>query len=142
MDGVQLWELTPRVCQYRYWHRKERFALKEDQYPGWMLFAVEDGAFHYEVKDEQGTASFGDLVLCPPHTPFRRKVISPLSFHFVMFHWHHAAENVLGSYNDFNPIPVGKITIADRHRLASDYASLKKYPNRHIRTGSPGWTIC
>lgn len=128
MDGHQLWELTPRIRQYRYWDRKEQFALREDQYPGWTLFAVEDGAFHYEVLDQRGTASFGDLVICPPHTPFRREVLSPLSFHFIVFDWHDAGGNMLGAHDHHHGerILSGKISIADRQRLISDYARLRK----------------
>lgn len=125
MEGHRLWELTPRIRQYRYWHRKERFDLYEDRYPGWMLFAVEDGAFRYEVQDRRGTASFGDLVFCPPHIPFRRETISPLSFHFIMFDWHDPNGNLLEALGHDGPIPIGKITVADRQRLASDYERLK-----------------
>lgn len=81
-----------RLVSHVYWHRKERFALEQDSYSNWTMFAVEDGRFAYRIGERSGEAGFGDLVICPPGTAFHRRTLSPLSFHFVHFVWNTLGE--------------------------------------------------
>lgn len=123
MAALSLWSLTPRLIQTTYWFRKEQFSYKEDTYAEWIIFAVEDGSFRFEIGEQAGTAASGDIVFCPPGTPFRREVISPLSFFFFRLQWTDDNGNLIPSHES---IPVGKITIRDTQRLASDYYRIKK----------------
>lgn len=112
---------VPKLTAAMVWKRKEKFLLYEDTYHDWVLFAVEEGSFHYEIADQQGTAAFGDLVLCPPRTPFRRVIITPLTFHFLRFVWEDAEGNAI---DPGDAIPVGKISLKDSARLAANYGWL------------------
>lgn len=96
--------------------------LDEDTYASSILFAVEEGSFQYEIGRHRGEAKFGDLVLCPPGIPFRRKTLQPLSFHYVSFHWE------IGTYQNSDGVtfPEGKITFADTKRLSSTYNYLRQ----------------
>jgi len=81
-SALTFWEWS--VAFHVYWPKKEEFQLEEDRYEQWCLFAVESGEFEFEIGDARGTAGSGDLVLCPPNVPFRRRVVRPpLSFHFI-----------------------------------------------------------
>lgn len=106
------------LLNHIYWKQKGEFALTEDIYTTWVAFAVEEGIFHYEIGGQIGEASFGDLVLCPPAVPFRRTVITPLTFHYLQFSSSLEEE-------EFLP-PAGKSLINDTKRLASTYAYLRQ----------------
>lgn len=72
--------------------------------------------FDYKVLGQSGQAKFGDILLCPPHIPLKRKAITPLQFHFFQF-----------SYKGFEEkqMPVGKLSLRDKDRLSSTYERLK-----------------
>lgn len=105
---------------YHYWYKKEKFMLYEDAYSNWTLFAPEEGSFYFEIGDGKGIATFGDLVICPPNVPFKRVVVSPLSFYLVNFHW---GDAVLEQSD--TPISGGRLTMEQTERLASNYSLLK-----------------
>lgn len=121
------YDLLPKVIDMVAWKRKEKFLLYEDTYREWVMFAVEDGSFHYEIKGRQGTAAFGDLVICPPETPFRRVIVTPLTFYFIRFFWEDAAGTAV---DPGEAIPVGKVSIQDTARLSANYAWLVELPDR------------
>ena len=106
-----------------YWDRKEQFALERDLYPHWTMFAVQDGRFIYAIADDEGEAGFGDLVVCPPHTSFHRRTVSPLSFHFL--HFGLDTESPPASKTGEELRLTGKISLADTERLSSDLRYLK-----------------
>ncbi len=87
----------------------------------WVLFAVEQGSFRYRIGEQEDVAQFGDLVLCPPHMPFERETISPLSFHFFTFYSDHKGDNT-------NPaeLPWGKIKLPLTERLKDNYTQLRQ----------------
>lgn len=118
-----LWSLNPKLIQCTYWDQKQQFSYRVDTYAEWIIFAVEDGAFQYEINEHSGTALFGDIVICPPGAPFYREIVTPLSFFFFRFQWTDQSGNVVPFHDS---IPVGKITIRDTRRLASDYYRIKK----------------
>ncbi|MEF3306509.1 helix-turn-helix domain-containing protein [Paenibacillus sp. GYB003] len=115
----------PQVEFSIYWENKQKFLLYEDVYQVWVMFAVESGSFYYEIGDKKGSATFGDLVLCPPDTPFRRVVNTPLTFYFFELIW--ADTQQTGAPKDEELLPVGKISVLDTARLAQNYAIMKKW---------------
>jgi AraC family transcriptional regulator len=82
-----LWEWKPYFMDTIFWHKKAKFQLKKDIYQDWIMFAVEEGAFHYSIGDVAGTARFGDAILCPPGIVFEREVAEPVTFHFITLGW-------------------------------------------------------
>ncbi|WP_281885147.1 helix-turn-helix domain-containing protein [Paenibacillus sp. YYML68] len=121
MNELHLQPQTGRIqlLHHYYWHEKPSFQLDEDTYPHWGIFAVEQGGFRFGIgDDEDGEATFGDWVVCPPNTPFRREVIQPkpLTFHFLRFEWATAP----------SMLPMGKITFRDRERLSSAYRYMQQ----------------
>ncbi|OAS22407.1 AraC family transcriptional regulator [Paenibacillus oryzisoli] len=110
-------DLALKLLSHVFWHHKKEFMFERDDYPCWTIFAVEEGSFFYEIRGEQGEARFGDLVLCPPRTVFRRKTLEPLTFHFLQFigepHMEHEASWV------------GKLSVQDMPRLTSSYRYLR-----------------
>ncbi|MFM9281268.1 AraC family transcriptional regulator [Paenibacillus jiagnxiensis] len=108
-----------RLMMHNYWHRKDQFTLDRDSYPYWTLFAVEDGRFAFSIRDLEGEAGFGDMVICPPNTWFHRKTLSPLTFHFLHFCW----EPEAGIAEEY--LCSGKVRISDAERLSSNYRYLK-----------------
>jgi AraC family transcriptional regulator len=121
------WQIHPKLLDHTYWEQKQQFLLDEDTYSFWTLFAVEQGKFSYGISKYQGEVLFGDLVFCPPGIPFRRKIIEPLSFHVYHFDCVPLTENLQDDLTQ--PFPVGKVTILDKERLASNYFYMKQ---RHM----------
>ncbi len=105
---------SPFISVHNYWEKKQQFQLKEDLYDQWVVFAIEHGEFRYEIDKHIGSASFGDLVFCPPHTAFRRETITPLTFHFIQF------------TNEHHEFPIGKLSVNDTTRLLANYQYLRK----------------
>jgi AraC family transcriptional regulator len=114
----------PEVISHVYWKEKAAFQLQEDVNDIWVIFAVEEGSFTYKIGPQEGTASFGDLVFCPPGATFRREVIHPLSFHVILLRWVNEENGTLLMEDG---IPVGKVTVHDLHRLTSTYTYLRKW---------------
>lgn len=108
-----------KLLSHVYWHQKEEFMLERDDYACWTLFAVEEGSFFYEIGVEKGEARFGDLVLCPPRSVFRRKTIEPLTFHFIQF----IGETHFENDSDWQ----GKLSLTDMPRLSSTYRYLRTW---------------
>jgi AraC family transcriptional regulator len=132
MNNIHL-HIKPVAKSKVFWKHKPAFELSQDSYPEWVLFAVVEGSFAFRIEESSGEASFGDLVLCPPHVPFFRKVIEPLSFHFYRFDWQ------ISDTQDVTPPPGGKISIRDHARLSSTYYYLKHASN--ITTESAQLTV-
>jgi AraC-like DNA-binding protein len=109
-----------------YWEYKEQFLLYEDSYPHWTIFAVEDGSFYYEIEGQAGTASLGDLVFCPPRVPFRRVIVSPLTFHFIRLQWEDLQGNLLvaEALQELD-LPIGKVYLNDTNMLHGIYRRMK-----------------
>src|SRR5690606_10561520 len=68
-----------------YWKEKPQFVIALAYEPEWIMFVVENGRFTYQIDNVDGEATTGDIVLCPPFTPFRREITVPLSFHYFKF---------------------------------------------------------
>lgn len=109
--------LSPKLKNLVYWEKKRSFQLHEDTYEDWVAFIVEHGEFRYRIREQQDTATFGDIVLCPPHTVFKREVISPLTFYYVLF-------ECIGQKDVGSPtsLPWGKIQLSALDRLRDNLA--------------------
>ena len=112
----------PEMTSHVYWVEKEQFLLEEDTYGEWVLFAVEHGEFVYRIGGQEGKASGGDLVLCPPGTAFGRKALTPVTFHFISFTL--PADSGTGMTGDF---PAGRIPLSRHGRAADNCAGLRRY---------------
>lgn len=139
--SLKLAEPAWYVLSYNYWESKREFLLPVDTYPTWCLFAVEDGAFAYEIGDAQGTAGGGSLVLCPPSVPFGRKMISSaLTFHFALLGRGEAhtenAENGEAVVSGAS-VPVS-FTPSDRQRL---FDTFDKWKRIYALTGIDGYPL-
>lgn len=113
---------VPRFLHSIYWQNKERFELYEDISSNWIIFVIESGSFYYEIGDKKGNATFGDVVICPPHIVFRRVVVSPLTFHWFALQWENGSD---GAGDPSTHIPAGKISIRDTERLAANNRALR-----------------
>ncbi|MEF3304372.1 AraC family transcriptional regulator [Paenibacillus sp. GYB003] len=134
MDGMLPERVAPILHSVRYWRHKEQFLLETDTHDAWMMFAVESGSFRYDIAGNKGIAGRGDLVFCPPFTPFKRTVLKPLTF--FAFNLAFAAADSderaepgpaaetrrLHSPGEW---PSGKVTIRDVQRLFSDFDYLR-----------------
>ncbi|RKN86360.1 AraC family transcriptional regulator [Paenibacillus ginsengarvi] len=116
---------VPHDMYYMYWERKEKFLLYEDIDENWTMFAVENGSFYYEIGEEQGTASLGDIVICPPKTPFKRVVISPLSFHNIKIELRRPDRATQPEQHEDPLFPGRKVSIVDLERLRFNFDRLK-----------------
>ncbi|MBD2861245.1 helix-turn-helix domain-containing protein [Paenibacillus oceani] len=121
---------VPQVRELMYWHNKEKFILYEDTSAAWTLFAMESGSFYYEIGEEKGTAAFGDIVICPPLTPFRRVVITPLCFFVIKLDW----GKIDSQPADAKSLQLGttKISFQNTSRLVANYNMLKKIDALHM----------
>jgi AraC family transcriptional regulator len=89
----------------------------------WYLLMPEEGSFQYKVMDDQGTAAFGDLVLCPPGETIHRHALAPLSFHTFVFEWVSADSHFLQKED----IPFyGKIGFRNQMQLISILEGLER----------------
>lgn len=124
MSQPRLSSLLPEVSNSTFWDQKDKFMFYEDVYDTWVMFAVEAGSFYYEIGDEKGTATFGDLVLCPPGTPFRRVIVTPLTFYYFELTWR--GLQTPGAVGE-EALPPGKLSIFNTGRLEQNYAAMRKW---------------
>jgi AraC family transcriptional regulator len=104
----------PVLTTHVYWEKKKHFQLDMDTYEEWVLFAVEEGSFHYRIGEIEGLAVSGDIVLCPPMHRFERETMSPLTFHFIRF-----------TLNGDPGVPIGHIKLSRRTRMMDNMNELK-----------------
>lgn len=77
--------LTIETNQYTFWQEKPHFLLRSDTENFWVMYVIEDGDCDYQIGTQIGRAHRDTILLCPPRIEFQRKVIHPLTFHFVRF---------------------------------------------------------
>jgi len=130
-----LFPYVPHDMYYMYWERKEKFLLYEDIDENWTMYAVENGSFYYEIGEEQGTASLGDIVICPPRTPFRRVVIAPLSFYNIKVALRLPEQEAQPESHGAPLFPGRKLSIADLERLRLNFDRLKVHKLRATPSG-------
>lgn len=125
MCAVPLYDHIPRLTYYRHFVGREQFFQYESVQQEWLIFAVEDGSFYFEIENHRSTASFGDLVFCPPGVVFRRVVISPVSLFVLRMIWRDDDGNELDPA-ELGAIPVGKVSLRNTDRLVAGYAAMKR----------------
>lgn len=106
-----------KIHQHSYWNPISDFLLPEDTYPNWSIFCINEGEMEYQFPHEQGVATVGDFIVCPPNIPMKRKVKKELKFHFFQFEYL-SSESV--------PLHAGKMNLQDEHRLISNYKILER----------------
>lgn len=125
----------PELTTHTYWDHKEQFLLESDTYVTWVLFAVKEGSFAYQIEGDSGEARFGDVVICPPYVAFHRKTVTPLSFHAITFDFPAGDIPVLQKL-----LSDRKVSLTRTRRLLENYESLiqedrqpKLYPDNKRR---------
>lgn len=132
MERALIDNYVPRLTYSMYWRRKDRFLLYEDLCRKWTIFAVEDGSFYYELGDQKGIATFGDLVVCPAQTVLRRVVIQPLTFYVFRLLWTDLDGKEAGFHAE-TPLIAGKISFQNTQRLSSNFAMMREAEERNER---------
>ena len=99
--------------------RKE-FVQTNGYQPTYALFYLKKGEFTIEINGITQQLGAGDCVLLPDYIFFRRAVLNPIEFVYVMF------------CRDFNcpysfDIPFGKITFKDKERFCASIEAIEKY---------------
>lgn len=126
MSAFPLCGYVPKLTYFRHHVHLEQFFQSESIQDEWLIFAVENGSFYFEINGHQTTASFGDLVFCPPGVVFRRVVISPITLFVFRMSWRDDEGNEM-DLAELGSLPVGKISLRHTERLMSDYDALKAY---------------
>ncbi|SDE25205.1 AraC-type DNA-binding protein [Paenibacillus sp. UNCCL117] len=111
----------PEIVYHIYWLKKGNFLMEADTYVTWVLFAVEEGKFEYQIGKNYGVAEFGEVVVCPPQIAFHRKVLTPLSFHSITFTLPEGVPQQL-----LPLLEQRKIRLPQVRRLSENYASLRQ----------------
>jgi len=69
-----------------YFKRIEQFRYASETYEEWVAFCVKSGSFSYRIGDgPERIVSEGEIVICPPHHPFSRKIIAPAEMCMIRF---------------------------------------------------------
>lgn len=123
MQHIDPWNLAPELRYHVYCNRKNEFFFDEETYSESVVLAVEEGSFQYGLGEVSGTCKAGDLILCPRGMAFRRKTISPLSYHFFRLNWLLPDGKYIESAEG---LPKGKISISNTGRLFSTFAQLRQ----------------
>ncbi|UVI27289.1 helix-turn-helix domain-containing protein [Paenibacillus spongiae] len=111
----------PEIVSHVYWIKKDKFLLETDTYVTWVLFAVEEGRFEYQIGEDCGVAEFGDVVVCPPQVAFYRNVLTSLSFHSITFTLPEGEPQQLQSL-----LAHRKIRLPQIRRLSENYSCLRR----------------
>lgn len=126
MTPYPLSDFMPTLIYSLLWNGKEKFLYYEDTCREWTVFAVTEGAFHYELAGETGLATFGDLLICPPGQSFRRVVVAPLTFFHMKLRWEHISGNKERQPKMNGELLRGKISLSDTHPLTANYKIMTK----------------
>ncbi|QPR67114.1 helix-turn-helix transcriptional regulator [Lysinibacillus macroides] len=105
-----------KVHQHSYWNSIEAFLLDYDTYPYWSFFIVSEGVLGYEFTTAKGLAQFGDIIVCPPQFPLKRKVVERLKFHFFQV-----------ELSEMVKLQAGIYKIMDLERLGSTLKTFENY---------------
>jgi|GEM_PF-1352257 AraC-type DNA-binding domain-containing proteins len=118
MQPNQLFEGQLIIKAHAHPTTRRVFAYPEAVYANWLLLIPETGSFQYWLSHElgQGIAAYGDVILLPPGTLFRRNMLQPVQFHMIEFDW----TTLEGLSVDLAmAAPVGKIHIKQTQMLES-----------------------
>lgn len=69
-----------------YFKKIEQFRYAQETYGEYVMFCVRQGAFSYQIgENKEEILSEGELVICPPNTSFRRKIIDATELCMIKF---------------------------------------------------------
>lgn len=100
-----------RLVIYEYTTRN-RFRIEEGYHPFHLLYIIQSGAFESQSDGITTIYKSGDVVFFPTDMKFRRRILEPLVFHFIL------SERNQNSEFPFT-LPSGKLEFKDRNRLES-----------------------
>lgn len=100
-----------KLVIYEYTTRN-RFQIKEGYHPLHSLYIIQGGAFESQSNGITNIYKNGDVVFFPTDVKFRRRILEPLVFHFILF------ERNQDSELNFT-LPAGKLEFRDQARLQS-----------------------
>jgi AraC-like DNA-binding protein len=123
MDG----QYPLSVLFHFYWKEKPQFVKPYAVNSFWVMFAIEDGKFSFEIEGVRGEAASGDIVLCPSYMRFDRQMIDPLSFHYIGFVFRGGEEAKAAQTNDLlrNRFAY-KFATSERDRLFNNFRHLRR----------------
>lgn len=126
MKPYTIGELSSHVHIIVRWDKKERFVYDREPNETWTLFIPECGSFQFEIGSHHGTATFGDMVLCPPDVLMEREIVSPLTFLAIYFDLYADGGHKIEHEHELLPNAAGKCFIQDTQRLSSTCEYMKK----------------
>ena len=68
-----------------YFKSIKRFVYEQETYEDYVAFCVKQGSFSYQIGEDKGVASEGEIVICPPKQPFFRKIIQTAEICMIKF---------------------------------------------------------
>lgn len=84
LEGVMLSNIQLTFCTY--FKSIKRFVYEQETYEDYVAFCVKQGSFSYQIgEDKEEIACEGEVVICPPNHPFRRKIIQPAEICMIKF---------------------------------------------------------
>lgn len=123
-----------KLLRYFYFPQKRQFQVPVDRSKNWRAFAVEDGSFTYSIGGVEGTASAGQVVICPPYTPFARHNEKEISFHFFIFQWgEHELKQLALSYRNQYRFFSSLTLLSNSTQLIANEQSRQRWRNHLFR---------
>ncbi|MFM1653274.1 AraC family transcriptional regulator [Brevibacillus sp. B_LB10_24] len=111
---MHVWRNKPEIGIHLY-STTRQFVIEKNHYTSWKMIIPECGSLRFEIKNQTGIATFGDVVLFPPRISFRHEILSKLTFHSLFFTWFQPEDYTF----DHQQYPFGKITLEDTVRLST-----------------------
>ena len=91
---------------------REQFYYPSFTHDDWTIYVVKKGAFHCTLEGREDLVKKGDVYIIPPHVPFQRTVIEPITVQFIRFD---LTDSIALPFS----LPRGKFTVRDTDRLQS-----------------------
>lgn len=113
-----------RLKAHTFYQKRAQFITTSGAFSVWVMIVPENGTFDYQIGEEKGEASFGELVVAPPGGAFARCVTSKsLTYHVLQWWWRNerAGDSERAAEVLFPP---GKWRIDETARLTSSLSLL------------------
>lgn len=104
----------PVCAEHVIMHRAE-FLWQHAKYDSWFLIIPIEGSFVCTMQGKTWTISQGELCFFPPGVVFERRVLSPLTLHYIRIVWNCPLEKEPES-SDYQ---IGRVTVQNEERLQS-----------------------
>ncbi len=92
--------------------KRDQFKYLSMFHEDWTIYIVISGAFRCKFDGKEDIIQKGDLYFIPPFINFERRVIEPITVHFIRFR---LSDTEVPPFD----LPLGKITLSDTSRLQS-----------------------